>query len=95
MSRKKKQRRLGTFMPVLEQKPKKQERLADPTSKESRKKRALKERKKHASVYERAQATQSAAERDAQAGRRGTRHGGPLAEKIRRINEKKREQEES
>lgn len=94
MSRNKKQRRLGNFMPVLEQKPKKQERLADPTSKESRKQKALRERKKHKSVYEKTQATQSRVERDTQAGRRGAGHGGPLAEKIRKMNARKKEQEQ-
>ncbi|WP_432694947.1 hypothetical protein ACQUQP_10330 [Marinobacterium sp. YM272] len=94
MTRKKKERRLGKFMPVLEQKPRKQERLADPDSKESRKKKAIRDRKKHLSVYEKAQATQSRVERDEEAGRKGTRHGGPLAEKIRRINEAKKAKEE-
>ncbi|KEA63864.1 hypothetical protein ADIMK_1991 [Marinobacterium lacunae] len=95
MSRNKKQRRLGSFMAVLEQKPKKQERLADPTSKEARKQKALRDRKKHKSMYEKAQATQSRAERDAEAGRKGTRHGGPLADKIRRLNLEQQESEES
>ncbi|MBV1786583.1 hypothetical protein KQ940_00785 [Marinobacterium sp. D7] len=95
MSRNKKQRRSGSFMAVLEQKPRKQERLADPDSKESRKQRALRNSKKHKSVYEKAQATQSRMERDAEAGRKGTRHGGPLAEKIRRLNSEKQESEDS
>jgi len=95
VSRKKKQRRLGNFMEVLEQKPKKQERLADPTSKESRRQRALRERKKHKSVYEKAQATQTRVDRDVEAGRKGARHVGPLAEKIRRLNREKEQQESS
>lgn len=94
MTRRKKERRLGKFMPVLEQKPRKQERLADPDSKESRKKKAISDRKKHKSVYEKAQATKSRVERDEAAGRKGTRHGGPLAEKIRRINQERKEKEE-
>ncbi len=95
MTRRKKERRLGKFMPVLEQKPKKQERLADPTSKESRRKKAVQERKKHESAYAKTQATKTRSARDEEAGRRGTRHGGPLADKIRRMNEKRKESEES
>lgn len=87
MTRKKKERRTGHFMAVLEPtKPKKQERLADPTSKEARRAKALRERKKQKSVYEKAQGTQTRRDRDLEAGRRGTRHGGPLADKIRKLN---------
>ncbi|MBP0048713.1 hypothetical protein H9C73_08180 [Marinobacterium sp. AK62] len=93
MSRSKKSRKTGAFMTVLERKPKKQELLADPTSKESRRKKLKEQRKKQKSVFEKAQATQKAAERDAQAGRRGTRHGGPLAEKIRKLNAEKKAQQ--
>lgn len=92
MSRNKKSRKDSARMTVLERKPKKQELLADPTSKESRRKKAKEQRKKHQSVYEKSQATQKAQERDTQAGRRGTRHGGPLAEKIRKLNAEKKEQ---
>jgi hypothetical protein len=96
MSRNKKSRKLGTMMTVLERKPKKQELLADPTSKESRRKRAQEQRKKHQPVeVKRSRATQSAKDRDVQAGRKGTRHGGPLADKIRKINAEKREQEQT
>ena len=95
MTRRKKERRLGKFMPVLEQKPKKQERLADPTSKESRRKKAQQMEKKKESAYAKAQATKTRAARDEEAGRRGTRHGGRLAEKIRRLNEQREESEES
>ncbi|MBA4501808.1 hypothetical protein [Marinobacterium marinum] len=96
MSRNKKTRKAGAFMTVLERKPKKQERLADPTSKESRRKKALDERKKHTSIAERKRdATMSAQERDTRAGRKGTRHGGPLADKIRKLNADKREQEQT
>jgi len=94
MSRSKKQRKVGAFMSVLERKPKKQERLADPTSKEARRKRALEQRKKQKSVYEKARGSQTALERDQAAGRRGTRHGGPLAEKIRQLNTAKQESEQ-
>lgn len=86
MSRNKKQRKVGAFMTVLERKPKKQELLADPTSKEARRKRAKEQSKRQKSVLEKAQGTQQALERDKAAGRKGTRHGGPLAAKIRKLN---------
>lgn len=93
MTRRKKVRRTGHFMAVLEGKPKKQERLADPTSKEARRAKALKARKKHQSVYEKAQGSSTRLQRDQAAGRRGSCHEGPLADKIRRLNRQKREQE--
>ncbi len=94
MTRLKKQRRMANKI-VLDKTPKKQERLADPDSYESRKQRALGKRKKHASVYEKARATQSREQRDEEAGRRGTRHGGPLAAKIRELNKTKQAADES
>jgi len=95
MSRNKKSRKLGSMMTVLERKPKKQERLADPTSKESRRKKAQEQRKKQQSVAERKKdATMSARERDTKAGRQGARNG-PLAAKIRQLNAEKREQEQA
>jgi len=96
MSRNKKSRKLGSMMTVLERKPKKQERLADPTSKESRRKKAQEQRKKQQGVAERKKdATMSARERDTKAGRQGARHNGPLAAKIRQLNAEKREQEQA
>ncbi len=96
MSRNKKSRKLGSMMTVLERKPKKQELLADPTSKESRRKKAQDGRKKHQAVADRKRdATMTAKERDTKAGRKGTRHGGPLADKIRKMNAEKREQEQA
>jgi len=92
MSRSKKQRKVGAFMTVLDRKPKKQERLADPTSKEARRKRALELRKKHKPVHERTKGSQNALARDTEAGRKGTRHGGPLADKIRQLNAAKQAQ---
>jgi IS5 family transposase len=92
MTRRKKERRTGRFMTVLEGKPKKQELLADPTSKEARRAKALRERKKQKSVYEKARGSQTRLERDQEAGRKGTRHGGPLADKIRKLNQKKAEE---
>ncbi len=94
MSRNKKSRKLGSMMTVLERKPKKQELLADPTSKESRRKKAQEQRKKHQSLAEKKRdATMTALERDTKAGRKGTCHGGPLADKIRKLNAEKRAQE--
>lgn len=93
MTRLKKQRRMANKI-VLDKTPKKQERLADPDSYESRKQRAMVKRKKHQSVEEKkknAQPTQSAKERDTKAGQRGERQGGRLADKIRDLNAKARE----
>ena len=90
MTRLKKQRRMANKI-VLDKTPKKQERLADPDSYESSKQRSLSKRKKHQSVYEKARATQSREQRDQDAGRRGTRHGGPLADKIKRLNQEKQQ----
>ena len=96
MTRIKKQRRMANKI-VLDKTPKKQERLADPDSYESRKQRAQKLKKKHQSVEAKkanAKPTQTALERDVAAGKRGERHGGPLADKIRQYNAEKRAQDE-
>lgn len=88
MTRLKKQRRMANKI-VLDKTPKKQERLADPDSYESRKQRAMVKRKKHQSVEQKkqnAQPTQSAKERDTKAGQRGAVQGGRLADKIRELN---------
>lgn len=93
MTRLKKQRRMANKI-VLDKTPKKQERLADPDSYESRKQRAMVKKKKHQSVEQKrvnAKPTQSAIERDTAAGKRGERQGGRLAEKIRRLNAEKQE----
>jgi len=97
MTRLKKQRRMANKI-VLDKTPKKQERLADPDSYESRKQRAMAKKKKHQSVEQRrakAKPTQSALERDTQAGRRGERQGGRLADKIRSLNAQKRDDSET
>lgn len=89
MTRLKKQRRMANKI-VLDKTPKKQERLADPDSYESRKRKAMLKKKKHQSVEQKQQSakpTKPARERDVEAGRRGERQGGRLAEKIRRLNE--------
>ncbi|MEY3038762.1 MAG: hypothetical protein RL143_1329 [Pseudomonadota bacterium] len=96
MTRIKKQRRMANKI-VLDKTPKKQERLADPDSYESRKQRAQKLKKKHLSVDAKkanAKPTQTALARDVAAGKRGERHGGPLADKIRQYNADKRAQDE-
>lgn len=88
MTRLKKQKRMANKI-VLDKTPRKQERLADPDSYESRKQRAQKQKKKHLSVDQKrvnAKPTQSAIERDTEAGRRGERKGGRLADKIRQYN---------
>ncbi|WP_409526306.1 hypothetical protein [Nitrincola sp. MINF-07-Sa-05] len=92
MTRIKKQRRAANLI-VLDKTPKKKERLADPDSYESRKLKALVKRKKHKSVFQKAQEQQTREERDAEAGRRGGRALGPLADKIRKMNAKKKKQE--
>lgn len=94
MTRLKKQRRMANKI-VLDKTPKKQERLADPDSYESRKKRAQDKRKRHQSVFDKARENQTREQRDAEAGRRGTRHGGPLADKIRRLNQAARDEDDT
>lgn len=97
MTRLKKQRRMANKI-VLDKTPKKQERLADPDSYESRKQRAMAKKKKHQSVEQKrinAKPTKSAIERDTEAGRRGERKGGRLAEKIRKLNAEKRDDDQA
>lgn len=89
MTRIKKQRRHANLI-VLDKTPKKKERLSDPDSYESRKLRALNKRKKHKSVYQKVQEQQTRHERDTEAGRRGGRPLGPLADKIRKLNADKK-----
>lgn len=97
MTRLKKQRRMANKI-VLDKTPKKQERLADPDSYESRKQRAMAKKKKHQSVEQKrinAKPTKSAIQRDTEAGRRGERQGGRLAEKIRKLNAEKRDDDQT
>ena len=69
--------------------PSRQERLADPESYDSRKRKALEEKKKkHKSVYEKQREAEKANKNNAQAERK-TR----LADKIRRINKEKEQKE--
>ncbi|MGB0224451.1 MULTISPECIES: hypothetical protein [unclassified Marinobacterium] len=97
MTRLKKQKRMANKI-VLDKTPRKQERLADPDSYESRKQRAQKQKKKHVSVDQKrinAKPTKSAIERDTEAGRRGERKGGRLADKIRQYNADKESAEKA
>ena len=97
MTRLKKQKRIANKI-VLDKTPRKQERLADPDSYESRKQRAQKQKKKHVSVDQKrinAKPTKSAIERDTEAGRRGERKGGRLADKIRQYNADKESAEKA
>ncbi|MGB1237180.1 MAG: hypothetical protein ACPG4U_03155 [Pseudomonadales bacterium] len=90
MSRSKKAR--TGLMTVLERKPKKQELLADPDSKESRRKKNLAEKKKHKSVYQKVrEQEQSKREQAPQQAQRG----GRLADKIKALNKEKSEQGEA
>jgi hypothetical protein len=97
VTRLKKQKRMANKI-VLDKTPRKQERLADPDSYESRKQRAQKQKKKHVSVDQKrinAKPTKSAIERDTEAGRRGERKGGRLADKIRQYNADKKSAEKA
>ncbi|EXJ11254.1 hypothetical protein [Nitrincola nitratireducens] len=89
MTREKK-RRSAVHQDELVFTPRKQERLADPESYESRRSKAIKERKKQASVYEKARLEAEKEGKAAAAGRRGAHNTGPLADKIRRLNQQKR-----
>lgn len=90
MSRGKKKR--SNLMTVLERKPKKQEFLADPNSKESRRKKAIADKKKPKSVYEKtlneAQAKKEAENQKAPA------QNGRLAAKIKAMHAEKKTADE-
>ncbi|WP_372597124.1 hypothetical protein [Amphritea sp.] len=77
MTRIKKKR--TTPKPIFLDVPRRSEKLADPDSYESRKRRNQEQKKKHKSVYEKAREAELAAESDDQ--QRDT----PLADKIRRL----------
>ena len=77
MTRIKKKR--TTPKPIFLDVPRRSEKLADPDSYESRKRRNQEQKKKHKSVYEKAREAELAAESDDQ--QRNT----PLADKIRRL----------
>lgn len=68
--------------------PSKAERLANPNSYDARKKKALKDRKKNKSVYEKVQdEARKADEKNSSQGPRG----GRLADKIRKLNAEKKD----
>lgn len=87
MTRKKKSR--SNLLEVLQRPPRKQELLADPTSREARRNKNLAKKKRHVPVADRVEATEPAEVRDRRAGRKGTKHGGRLADKIRKLNAEK------
>lgn len=92
MTRIKKQRK-SVKVVLMETAPKKKERLADPDSYTSRKQQAQKKRKKHLSVYEKARLEAEQQARNEASGRRGSQTLGPLADKIRKLNARKKQQE--
>jgi len=83
MSRSKKSR--TGLMTVLERPEKKQERLEDKNSKESRRKKArIENKKRHKSVAQKA--LEESKKSEASASTATPRQGGRLADKIRRLN---------
>ncbi len=91
MSRQKKKRSFVSQYLPADEVISKSERLADPDSYESRKKKAAEKKKKHKSVYQKkveAEKAQSGGNEDS------GRKGGRLADKIRKLNEQKRKQNE-
>jgi hypothetical protein len=92
MTRIKKQRKSVKVI-MMETGPKKRESLADPDSYASRKQQAQKKRKKHLSVYEKARLEAEQQAKNEASGRRGSQTFGPLADKIRKLNARKKQQE--
>jgi len=90
MTRVKKKRSDANRIEWDERPPRRSEKLADPDSYESRKKKALDKRKRHKSVYEKHLEQESRNEE--RADQKGAR-GGRLAEKIRRLNRETRDYE--
>ncbi|WP_027856517.1 hypothetical protein [Marinobacterium jannaschii] len=87
MSRTKKKRSDANVI-IFENAPRRSEKLADPDSYESRKKRALEKKKKNKSVYAKTlEENKKAENKGAQANR------GPLADKIRKLNAAKAKSE--
>ncbi|EPJ45327.1 MAG: hypothetical protein OFPII_28470 [Osedax symbiont Rs1] len=88
MSRSKKKR--TGLMTILDRPPSKKEFLEDPDSKESRKKKALAEKKKPQSVYEKGRSEKkSQAQKDAEAAAHAAANKGRLADKIKAAHAKK------
>jgi hypothetical protein len=86
MTRLKKKRSDANRIEWGESAPRRSEKLADPTSYESRKRRALDNSKKQKSVYEKQLEKE---EREARLKAQQQPRGGRLAEKIRRLNREK------
>ncbi len=93
MSRSKKKR--TGLMTVLERKPSKKEFLEDPDSKESRKKKALADKKKPKSVYEKERSQKKGqTEQKAALAAHAAANQGRLADKIKAIAKKKQAAQE-
>lgn len=90
MTRARKKRSDANRIEWGESAPRRSEKLADPGSYESRKKRALDKRKQQKSVYEKQREKE---EREARVREQQLPRGGRLAEKIRRLNREKNELE--
>ena len=81
MTRIKKSRKAKGF--IDEEGPNRRERLADPESYDSRRRKAQQERKKHKSVYEKHQEAEAA---NANGDKSGNQRQTRLSDKIRRLN---------
>ncbi|MBY4678416.1 hypothetical protein [Marinobacterium arenosum] len=90
MSRLKKRRHTREWVEFEENGPSRRERLANPDSYESRKRRALAEKKKNKSVFQKEQ--EKAESGSKQQG--GNHARGPLADKIRKLNADKAQQDQ-
>lgn len=86
MTRLKKKRSDANRIEWGESAPRRSEKLADPDSYESRKKRSLEKRKQQKSVYEKQREKE---ELEARQRQMQQPRGGRLAEKIRRLNREK------
>ena len=83
MSRLKKSRKAKGFIPNEE--PNRREKLADPESYESRRRRAMEKKKKHKSVFEKQREAEKNSGQQTEAEQRKTR----MQEKIRKLNQEK------
>lgn len=89
MSRIKKRRHTREWVEYAETGPSRRERLSDPDSYESRKRRALAEKKKQKSVYQKQLEKEQAG-----GGEQGGSHArGRLADKIRKLNAQQAQQQ--
>ncbi|WP_286238887.1 hypothetical protein [Neptuniibacter halophilus] len=86
MTRLKKSRKAKGFIPS--DTPSRRERLADPESYDSRRRKAQEKKKKHVSVYEKERQKEEAA-----AGQKPAERKTRLADKIKKLNQDKEQQE--